>query len=60
MATYTNQIKINVTAGDPTVNDDVSLGYHEGAIWINSADAGVFICIDPADGSADWDELAKV
>ena len=51
--------KIHIEAGDPTVNDDVDLGYKAGDVWINSGDAGVFICISAADGAANWDELAK-
>lgn len=51
--------RIYASAGDPTVNDDVDLGYKTGDIWINTGDAGVFICIDNSDGAADWDELAK-
>jgi hypothetical protein len=51
--------RIHSEAGDPTVNDDVDLGYKAGDLWINTADAGVFICISAGDGAADWDELAK-
>ena len=46
--------------GDPTVNDDLDLGYKCGDLWINTGDAGVFICISAGDGAANWDELAKV
>lgn len=56
----TSAPQVHVAAADPTVNDDVDLGYAAGDIWINSADAGVFICISAADGAADWDEIAKV
>lgn len=52
--------RIHTEAGDPTVNDDVDLGYKAGDIWINTGDAGVFICISAGDGAANWDELAKV
>jgi len=52
--------QIHSEAGDPTVNDDVDLGYKTGDIWINTGDAGVFICISAGDGAANWDELAKV
>jgi hypothetical protein len=52
--------RIHSEAGDPTVNDDVDLGYKTGDIWINSADGGVFICISAVDGAANWDEMAKV
>lgn len=56
--------KITVAAGDPDTDDDESdTGgngiFKSGDIWINSGDAGVFICIDPSEGAADWDEVAK-
>ena len=52
--------KIHSEVGDPTVNDDLDLGYKCGDLWINTGDAGVFICISAGDGAANWDELAKV
>ncbi len=52
--------RIHSEAGDPAVTDDVDLGYKTGDIWINTGDAGVFICISAGDGVANWDELAKV
>lgn len=54
----TDQPKFTVVAGsDPTANDDVDLGYEPGSFWINTTDAGYFICISAADGAADWDEI---
>jgi len=44
-------------AGDPTVNDDVDLGYKRGDIWINTTDDGTFVCRNNADGAADWIEI---
>ena len=52
--------RVYTNTSDPTMNDDVDLGYKPGDIWINTSDAGVFICISNTDGAADWDELAKV
>lgn len=55
----TSAPKVTATAGDPTVNDDVDLGYASGDIWVNTSDAGVFVCVTAADGAANWDELGK-
>jgi len=54
--------KVHVAAGDPdTDDDDVGTGgngkFKSGDIWINSGDAGKFLCIDPSEGAADWDEF---
>ena len=49
--------KVYQAAGDPTVNDDVDLGYKRGDLWINTTDDGAFICRNPADGAADWKEI---
>lgn len=42
---------------DPTVNDDVDLGFKRGDMWINTTDDGTFICRNNSDGAADWKEL---
>lgn len=47
-------------AGDPTVNDDIDLGYKVGHFWLNTTDKGLFVCCDNTDGAADWDEITKV
>lgn len=39
---------------DPTVNDDVTLGYEPGSIWINRVDGKAFLCYSNADGAAVW------
>ena len=60
-----NQVAINTKptfytdAGDPTVNDDLDLGYEKGDLWLNTTDKGLFVCCDNADGAADWDEITK-
>lgn len=39
---------------DPGVNDDVSVGYTVGSVWINvTLDKG-FVCVDSTDGAAVW------
>lgn len=50
--------KNNVTNVDPTVNDDIDLGYEAGSLWVNTTTKNAFICTDPADGVAVWVGLA--
>lgn len=38
----------------PTVNDDVSLGYSVGSMWIDTVLDFVWVCIDATDGAARW------
>lgn len=39
---------------DPTPNDDASLNYDRGSIWINISTNVVFICVDNSVGAAVW------
>lgn len=39
---------------DPSVNDDVSLGYEVGSRWVNLTTDESFICTDATDGAAVW------
>lgn len=48
---------VKVTTSDPTVNDDVDLGYTVGQTWVNTTDGGYFVCLDNSDGAADWNEI---
>lgn len=53
--------KIHSEAGDPDADDDeVNTGgngkFKIGDIWINTGDAGFFVCKDASEGAADWDE----
>jgi hypothetical protein len=41
---------------DPTVNDDIDLGYSRGSVWINTSNNSSFICTDNTDGAAVWVE----
>lgn len=58
-ATQFEFIKTNLTASDPpTVNDDTTLGYARGSLWLTPA--GLWILRNPADGAADWQPLGGV
>lgn len=39
---------------DPTVNDDSSAGFQGGDEWINTSTKTLWMCLDPADGAANW------
>lgn len=39
---------------NPTVNDDVTLGYVIGSRWINSVTSCVYVCTDNSVGAAKW------
>lgn len=39
---------------DPTVNDDITLGYEVGSRWVNLTTDESFICTDATDGAAVW------
>jgi flagellar hook-basal body complex protein FliE len=42
------------TTGDPTVNDDTSLGFRNGTLWINETSGAMFLLLDNTEGAADW------
>jgi hypothetical protein len=42
------------TTADPTVNDDASLGFRNGTLWINETTGAMFLLLDNTDGAADW------
>lgn len=44
---------------DPTVTDDISLGYTVGSIWVNTTANRAFVCVDSTDGAAVWNEAAS-
>ncbi|MHA2062772.1 MAG: hypothetical protein ACXABY_00085 [Candidatus Thorarchaeota archaeon] len=43
-------------AGDPGGAGE-SEGYSIGSLWLNTTTPALFICIDPTDGSENWDEI---
>ena len=45
--------RVNKTS-NPTVNDDILLGYYEGDFWINDTTPAVYQCTDNAAGAAVW------
>lgn len=44
---------------DPSVNDDGSLGYSVGTIWVNTNTDVAFICTDNTTGAAVWNEVGS-
>lgn len=48
------------TTTNPTVNDDITLGYRYGSKWINTFTGIAWILVDPATGAAVWQELSAV
>lgn len=54
-----NILSGTITASsDPTVNDDETNGYAIFNLWLNISDNGLFICLDPSDGAAVWQEVS--
>lgn len=51
-------VKINRGAGDPTANDDITLGYTRGSVWVNTTDDGIWMCGDNTDTAAVWTEVS--
>ena len=43
-----------IKTSNPTVNDDILLGYYEGDFWINDTTPSVYQCTDNATGAAVW------
>ncbi len=49
----TNVVKNNLNAdADPTIDDDETLGYSKGSLWVYNGEA--YICVDATESSADW------
>ena len=44
---------------DPTVNDDVALGYKPSSVWVNTTSSKVFVCSDNSIGAAKWIEIKE-
>ena len=44
---------------NPTVTDDVDLGYEVGSTWVNTASGAIFKCVDSTDGAAVWAEITS-
>ncbi len=52
-------LKVNLVAVvDPTVNDDVDLGYVVGSRWFNVTADREFVCLDNTDGAAIWHQTS--
>lgn len=44
---------------NPTTNDDISLGYGPGSIWINKNTSNIFTCVDGTLNNAVWKENSQ-
>jgi hypothetical protein len=44
---------------DPTVNDDVTLGYAAGSYWVTATTLREFYCVSAADGAAVWRPILR-
>jgi hypothetical protein len=51
------QGEIHIDTVDPTINDDVSLGYAVNDMWINRLTKYYFICLSNTEGAADWMDI---
>jgi len=49
-----------IATSNPTVNDDISLGYTVGSKWINVSTDEVFQCTNSTDGAAVWKQTSNV
>lgn len=46
--------ELSYHSGAPDVDDDISIGYEKGHIWVNSTNSTAFLLVDDTDGAADW------
>lgn len=53
-------IKNNSAVIPPTINDDISLGYSIGSIWVNTANGISYICTSSAPANAKWIPINKI
>lgn len=44
----------NIASIDPTADDDITAGYLQGHIWLNTTTPSVWYCRGHDDGAADW------
>ena len=52
-------VKSNLAATTaPTIDDDATQGYSIGSPWIDTIQKKKWVLMDPAEGAADWDEVA--
>lgn len=42
----------------PTVNDDITLFYEPGSVWVDTTNNKGYLCVDNTDGAAIWREMA--
>jgi hypothetical protein len=53
-----DNIEINSTTANPTVNDDSGDGYEVGSYWVNTSSQSVFFAVDVTPGSAIWVDVS--
>jgi len=56
----TGVAKVEVAAGNPTVNSDDVAGFLAGDIWVNSSTGFVYIADNVATGAASWRDINRV
>jgi len=49
--------KLDATAA-PTVDDDITLYYEPGSVWVDQTNNKGYLCVDNTDGAAIWREMA--
>jgi hypothetical protein len=54
-----NVFKVTEHTSNPTVNDDVDLGYKALNIWVNTSVDTAYICVDNANGAAIWSVISN-
>ena len=48
-----------VATTDPSVNDDLLLGYNIGSVWVNTASKSFFVLTDKSSGAAVWQSTSS-
>ena len=56
MYSYPNP-KTNIAATNPTVSDDLTVGYAVGSEWLNTATEHLWKCFDNSPGAASWVDM---
>jgi hypothetical protein len=46
--------RLHVTTTDPGVNDDESVHFDPGSLWVNEAAGSAYLCLDATNGAAVW------
>lgn len=49
--------KRHIGAGTPTIDDDETEKFSRGSEWFDEMDGGLYICLNPAGGAAEWERV---